>query len=154
MPLEHRVVRRNGTASICRGPLLYTLGIEPLVTKYTPLDYRDGSHLSDSKIVTGSTNDYFLKPTSPWKYTIDPDTIQVEDNRDGNSALHNPIFSLATSPTSLTVDAYPIDWQEEKVNVANPPLQPSFDLSAKTKIRLVPFGATQLHIADFPIVEV
>lgn len=149
--METRVVTRNSTASIYRGPLLYALGIECAETKQTPLDYRDGSELTSEKLIPGSTYDFGLKPTSPWKYAIDPESVQAEDHTHDIPALPNPIFSMDAAPTFVTVEAYPIEWPEERGTAADPPQNPAVDLSTRTRIRLVPFGSAQLHIAEFPI---
>ncbi|KAH8655429.1 hypothetical protein BX600DRAFT_515250 [Xylariales sp. PMI_506] len=153
LPLDVRVETRNNSAVIFRGPLLYAADIQYNVTSHQPLNFTDRTPLPDSEL-DPRARDYVLEPTSPWQFAIDPSSIKVMADRPDTAKLPNPVFTRDGPPTALVVDAYPISWAQDKGTAGLPPTNPTVDANTKTTLRLIPFGAAKLHIAEFPIANI
>lgn len=147
-PMKTEVVTRNQTVGIYHGPLLYAADIAYSQTSHRPLNWTDRLPLDDSQILP-QTMDYVLEPTSPWQFAIDPDTISVEVGDTGS-----PIFGRNGPPLALYVDAYTIDWPITLDTAALPPINPLVDPATKIRLKLIPFGAAKLHIAQFPVATI
>ncbi|KAL4967873.1 uncharacterized protein BDV14DRAFT_188040 [Aspergillus stella-maris] len=139
----------KGTTAIYYGPLLYALDIQYNSTQHSPLTYSSLDPLPADEILP-ETNDYVLTPTSDWRYAIDQTSVTVEDIYDRNEELPNPIWARNATPTALLVDAWLVPWEEDLGTAAVPPKYPNVT-GEPTKIRLVPYGAAKLHIAEFPV---
>ena len=151
-PMEIHIETRNETVGFYYGPLLYAADIEYEETTHQPLNWTDRKPLDDSE-VHPRAHDYVLKPVTAWQFAVDPSTVAVEKNGRENEALPNPVFARDGPPTALSVDAYPIEWPVDKDTAALPPINPTVDPLKKTKLKLIPFGAAKLHIAQFPVAK-
>lgn len=141
-------VTRNGTIGVYNGPLLYAADIEYKETSHPPLNWTDRKPLPEGD---PRSKDHVLTPTSNWKLAIDPDTITVGESQRPHHELPNPVFTREDVPVSLQVDAYPIDWPIEFDTAGLPPIDPLVDKSEKVNVKLIPYGAAKLHIAQFPV---
>lgn len=150
LPMEIRIVTRNDSVGVFRGPLLYAADIDYNTTYHQPLNWSDQTPLADSEVDRRS-RDWVLQPTSGWKYAIDPGSVRVKSSGNASCDLSTPVFSRVNIPVSLEVDAYEINWPEAKGTAALPPLQPNISQLDKVVLKLIPFGAAKLHIAQFPI---
>ncbi|CAG9972518.1 unnamed protein product [Clonostachys byssicola] len=150
LPMEITTVSRNETIGVYRGPILYSADIEYTETSHKPLNWTDLQPLDDTE-VDPRVKDHILEPTSAWRYALDPGTLRVGELADGDNDLPNPVFSRENVPVSLQVDAYPIDWPIELDTAALPPIAPRVDKSEKVNLRLIPYAAAKLHIAQFPV---
>lgn len=152
LPFEIHVEARNETVGVYYGPLLYAADIEYAETAHPALNWTDRKPLDGSE-VDARAQDHVLTPVSAWQFAIDPRTVVVEKTGRENEALPNPVFARDGPPTALSVDAYPIEWPVEKDTAALPPINPVVDVLKKTKLKLIPFGAAKLHIAQFPVAK-
>ncbi|KAL2206771.1 hypothetical protein CC79DRAFT_1370172 [Sarocladium strictum] len=139
IPMEISVVTRNETVGIYRGPILYAS-----ISNRKPLP---DNHIQPM------SKDHTLTPISNWKFAIDPRSIKVKNEGRHDRKLPNPIFSRENAPVSLEVDAYPIDWPITLDTAALPPVNPVAQKSEKQKLKLIPFAAAKLHIAQFPVAK-
>lgn len=151
LPMTISTVNRNGTIGVYNGPLLYAADIKYAETSHAPLNWTDRKPLPDIE-VDARSRDHILEPTSGWRFAIDPATLKVKQHGTTNK-LPNPVFTRDSVPVSLQVDAYPIDWPVELDTAALPPVDPVVDKSQKVKLKLIPFGAAKLHIAQFPVAK-
>lgn len=141
---------RNGSVAIYYGPLLYAVDIDfGNATYHSPLNWTDLEPLPSDQI-TAQTKDWVLNPTSEWRYAIDPSSVTVEKLFNQARDLANPIWTSSATPAALWVDAWLIDWPETLGTAALPPINPIVSGEPK-KVRLIPYGAAKLHIADFPV---
>ncbi|KAI9148723.1 Six-hairpin glycosidase [Paramyrothecium foliicola] len=152
LPMTVRIETRNLSVGIYYGPLLYALDIPYAETSYQPLSWVDRKPLADEEIHHKS-RDHVLQPTGHWQYAIDPNSVIINESPSNETTLPNPIFSSDGPPVSLTVDAWEISWSTEKDTAAWPPIVPIVERQKKTKINLIPFGASKLHIAQFPVAK-
>jgi hypothetical protein len=151
--MEPRVSEpRNGSVAIYYGPLLYALDIESAnPTSHSPLNWTDRTPLPDDQVLP-QTRDWVIEPASEWRYGIDPQSITVEHIRKPGSDLANPIWAREVTPVALWVDGWVIDWEEEKGTAALPPVSPVVT-GEPTRVRMIPYGAAKLHIAEFPVAK-
>ncbi|KAL3476611.1 hypothetical protein BJX99DRAFT_258361 [Aspergillus californicus] len=139
----------NGSVAIYYGPLLYALDIESIQSSHTPLNWTDRTPLASTQVLP-ETKDYVINPTSEWRYAINPESITVEHHHSPDKELPNPIWVRGATPVALWVDAWVIDWEESLGTAALPPVDPVVD-GEPTRVRLIPYGAAKLHIAEFPV---
>ncbi|KAL2850238.1 hypothetical protein BJY01DRAFT_245549 [Aspergillus pseudoustus] len=151
LSMEPRVTEpRNGSVAIYYGPLLYALDIEfSNPTSHSPLNWTDRTALPSTQVLK-QTRDWVLEPTSEWRYAIDPQSITVERLQKEGKELSNPIWAREAIPVALWLDAWVINWEEEKGTAALPPVNPVVT-GEPTRVRLIPYGAAKLHIAEFPV---
>lgn len=140
----------NGTVAIYYGPFLYALDIEAAnLTYHSPLNWTDRTPLPENDVVP-QTKDWVINPASEWRYAIDPTSITVDNLNAAGRDLPNPIWAREVAPVALWVDGWLIDWEEDMGTAALPPVNPKVK-GKPTRVRLIPYGAAKLHIADFPV---
>lgn len=149
LPMEIQTVTRDDAVAFYRGPLLYAADIEHNETRFSPLSYDTLEPLPEDQLHPDAY-DVTFAPIAEWKYAVDPSTVKVNKG-DETGELPNPVFVSGGPPTSLEVDAYPIDWVVKNGTAATPPVNPEVDQNQKTTIKLIPYGAAKLHIAQFPV---
>ncbi|PYH82666.1 hypothetical protein BO82DRAFT_382874 [Aspergillus uvarum CBS 121591] len=152
LPMAIDIVPRNQSVAIYHGPLLYALAIEYNETSQLPLNWSSQLPLESGEIVP-KARDHYLLPTSNWQFAIDPSTALFY-RESSSDALANPIFAKDAPPVSISVDAYRVNWPTTLDAAALPPIHPSVNAADKTTIKLIPFGAAKLHIAQFPVANI
>lgn len=131
----------NGSASLWRGPLVFSLRIK-----------------EDSKPVTlfpGGFDEVELTPASPWNYALDIDRVKPQAKLSRGKMPANP-WLPETTPIKLTVPAKRLPgWglvRDDRVAAEVPPSPVKSDQPLE-EITLVPFGAQTLRITAFPLLR-
>lgn len=144
LPMKLRVERGiNQSASIHRGPLVFSLGIKERRQKF-----------EDAPLA--GFESYELHPESEWNYALEVDpqdpgrTIRVNAG-----AMSRHPFTRETTPVTLTAKARKLkSWTlAPNGHVAfDPPVSPVASNEPEETITLVPFGAGMLRITSFPVI--
>lgn len=139
LPMQIQTTRRlNNSAAIYRGPLLLAL-------KMGEAWRQIGGELPHA--------DWDVLPTTPWNYAlaIDPDdaaqSVQVHVQPVGTQP-----FSPDGAPVVATVLGRRVaEWSVEHNAAAPVPASPAHSSAPLEELTLVPYGATNLRIAEFPV---
>lgn len=137
-PQRPRFERRSDSSvAVYIGPLLMAL---PLAETWTPYVERP------------EVNDYMVTTDSNWSYALAIDSItdwQVE-----HAPLADGELAFADSPTVIChARGLAIDWAEDQDVAVFPPKVSVDSVDTQQPLRLVPYGAARLRIAEFPFVE-
>jgi hypothetical protein len=143
LPMTFRLVQRpNGAISIYRGPLLYSLKMD--------------EHWTELQHHAFNSSDWQIEPLNQWPYALDVDLLHPNRTltfvpMKGHSVGPLP-FSPNGSPVKAVAQGRLIanSWKEESNAAAPPPPSPLSATSPKQNLTLIPYGATDLRIAEFP----
>jgi len=144
LPMKVRVEKgMNGSVSVHRGPLAYSLGIKE-------------RRQSFAKGKVEGFDSYELHPESAWNYGL------VIDEKDPASSFQVKTRSLPeqpyareSTPVTLVARAKKIKGWKLTPNGAaamEPPVSPVVSEEPEEEITLVPFGAGMLRITSFPVI--
>ncbi|HSV13568.1 MAG TPA: beta-L-arabinofuranosidase domain-containing protein, partial [Tepidisphaeraceae bacterium] len=140
LPMTVRTVSGvHGSVSVHRGPLVYSLQIE------------HDKHIVDQP--APGFNEFEETPTGQWNYALDPGR-DIELLRDEKPLARANPFTPEATPIKLTASArqlpaWGLAWNG--VVALDPPISPVQSNERETRVTLVPFGAEDLRLTDFPI---
>jgi len=143
LPMEPRSVPRpDGAVSLQRGPLLYALAIgenRRRINEDKP--FRKEAH-----------GDWEAYPTTPWNYAIRADKGTIDDLLFEEHAVEYPVFSPDTPPVSTRIAGHRVPgWTAENGSAGLTPESPVSTTEPQEDLRLIPYGCTNLRIAEFPV---
>ncbi|KAG8790469.1 hypothetical protein FRC12_011792 [Ceratobasidium sp. 428] len=132
--------RPHGSIAIHRGPFNYALDL-PRTSKLLKTMYPAEPRASD----------YQLDTTSSWNYAINASTLAFHP-APANAVLKSPIFDSGAPPLSISVTGCLVNWTLAGTTFASPPPEKPACTGSRTKLTLIPFGATKLRISEFPVI--
>ena len=139
LPMKVRTVTGfNGSVSVERGPLVYSLRI--------------GESWSRLK-QTGPVTDYEVFPTSPWNYGLRVDAANpAESFQVVEAPVARQPFDRGAPPVSLQVKARRLpQWVITNDSAGPPPQSPVVAPGKDETVTLIPYGAARLRITSFPV---
>ncbi len=135
----------NNAVAVARGPLVYALAIgEEWRRVNEDLPHRELPHA-----------DWEVYPTTPWNMALAVSPATVErDIIFTEHPLRDCPFSPDGAPVSATVWGCRVpEWGMEEGSAADPPAGPLPLTGPLEKLRLIPYGCTNLRITEFPTVS-
>jgi len=130
--------RHHGSVAVLRGPLVYSYPVE-----------------ADAQVIEGTppAADWEYHPAEPWNYGLDIDTedpgasVTVEMGSVGDVP-----FSPLDPPVELRVEGALVSaWRLEDNWAGEIPHSPTRTEGTSTELTLVPYGATNLRVTEFPL---
>lgn len=133
-------VAYDNMRSVRRGPLLYAL---PIGDEWHRLEYE-----SRGVVRKFPYCDYEVLPTTPFAYGFANETLTYTESEPDAAFL----FSPDGAPSALVAELAPIDWGEENGHCAASP-HGRKATGAVQKLRLIPYGCTNLRMTVLPMIE-
>jgi hypothetical protein len=137
------IERPPGAVAIERGPLVYALKIEES-WKRVNAD-KPGRELPHA--------DWEVHPESPWNYALDVRENTLEEDMEfADHAIGNIPFSPDLAPVRGTVKAKKVPgWKLENGSAGPVPQSPVDSKEPDETLTLIPYGCTNIRIAEFPV---
>ncbi len=143
-PMKPLLIHRDrGAVAIERGPLVYALKIEESWIQVNA--DKPGRGLPHA--------DWEVHPESPWNYALDvrEDTLE-EDMEFADHAIGNIPFSPDLAAVRGTVKAKKVPgWKLENGSAGPVPESPVDSREPDETVTLIPYGCTNIRIAEFPV---
>lgn len=133
----------NGAVAVERGPLVYALKM-------------DAAYSIRKEHPVKGFFDYEVKPTAAWNYALlinrnQPDrSVKVE-----KKAMPENPFEQATTPVKLTLKAQKLtSWKvsDNEMHAEEVPNSPVTSDQPQEEITLIPYGAENIRISNFPVI--
>jgi uncharacterized protein len=144
LPMEPRLVHRpQGAVALMRGPLAFALPIDEEWRRINAdLPHRELPH-----------GDWEIYGTSPWNYALRiSETSVATDVRFVESEPGALPFSPQSAPVEAILRGRLVPGWEAHNGSAQPlPVPPVETAGADRELRLIPYGCTNLRIAEFPV---
>lgn len=129
--------RPHDMLTLSRGPLVYAIDIPARWQQVLPVS--PGHEFPHT--------DYELYPEGNWAFGVAERTLTWQENPCG------PIpFSPKGTPLEAWLLAYPLDWPQKNGTALPEPLS-RIPIGSPQKIRLIPYGCTNLRLTELPQIE-
>jgi hypothetical protein len=147
LPMAPRLVPRpNGAVCVARGPLLYALRVGERWQRIN----RDKPHREPPHA------DWEVHPTTPWNFALNLGDGEVGDAVSFTEhPIGSPVFSPEAPPVSATAAGRRVaEWTAEGGSAGPMPTSPVGGDGGSEELTLIPYGCSNLRIAEFPVVGV
>ena len=139
LDFETEIVNRpEQMVCVRRGPLFYSI---PIKEKWEKVEYTENGIERKYPYC-----DYYIYPMSKWNYALASEDFEVTEND-----FDTP-FSPESAPVCITTDVVEIEWGFDNgyCNRLPKSLEPE---GIKEKIKMIPYGCTNLRITEIPFVK-
>ncbi len=145
LPMQPRASRRyNNALTLERGPLVYALKIgEEWKRVNQDEPQRELPHA-----------DWEVYPTTPWNYALDLNEADLGELKFEEIPVGDVPFSSEGAPVFVRVKGIRIeDWKLENGSAGELPQSPVSITGEPHELILIPYGCTNLRIAEFPTIK-
>ncbi len=138
LTFETSIVKRPGDmVCVWYGPLLYSVAIEE---KWERVEYIDGGVERKYPYC-----DYYIYPMSKWNYALTSAKFEVKENEFTNA------FDTLQPPIEIIARMVEIPWGFNNGHCDEQP-QSREPISDETRVKLIPYGCTNLRITEIPYI--
>ena len=88
-----------------------------------------------------------VSPQTAWNWAL----VRDEPMKAVYSQVPPRAFGVGAPRVTVKVKAVPVEWQMDGASCASVPMVPRIDAARAQVLSLVPYGATALHVAQFPM---
>ena len=133
------------------GPLLYCFAIPQTMTEDTNVY----SNMAGKVPENPDFKCWSITPSGKWNYGMKQGEQQLTLRTDENLLATAYPFDKETSPVSIEVDVTPVKWTilDNRYNPVTPCTTTTVANGTAQKIRLIPYGCTELRVTVFPTLD-
>ena len=133
------VPRPENMVCVRRGALFYSI---PIKEKWEKVEYtKDGVERKYPYC------DYYIYPLSKWNYALADDKFEISEQE------FDLPFNTENPPIILTANAAEIEWGFNLGHCDRLPLSTN-PISKSQKIKMIPYGCTNLRMTEFPYIKI
>lgn len=130
--------KQNSFVNVWRGPLLYAVDIDSHWEKH--------EYVKDGVERKFPYCDYYITPKSKWNYGLLNKDFEIIKNN------YKEPFGKENPPVQIMANMCSVDWQTENGHCAEHFGEADNGLKPE-KVKLIPYGCTDLRIADIPFIS-
>lgn len=139
LDFETEVVKRPADmVCVWRGPLMYSVGIKE---NWEKVEYeKDGVERKFPYC------DYYIYPESKWNYALASDKFEVRENHGYSKGFSGD------APVEMTAYMYELEWGFKNGH-CDPEPKTRLPLGEMQKVRLIPYGCSNLRMTEIPYIK-
>ena len=130
------------------GPLLYSFAIPQTMTE----DTKEYSNMNGKRPENPDFKCWSITPSGKWNYGMKQGNQNLKLVTNQNLLVNAYPYDKETTPVSIEVNVTPVTWTilDNRYNPVTPSTNTTVSNGTQQKIRLIPYGCTELRVTVFP----